>query len=197
MNSIVVRLAAVGLLGLIVSCTTPGSKGTDVTRFHLDKAIAPQSVNIEAVDSGAADSLAFSSYSNIIAAELKKIGLDQTPGDSAALIAVVGVTRGIQQAPPKRSAFSIGVGGGSYGSGGGMGAGVNMPVGGSNSYDGVFVTTLEVKLIERESNTVTWEGSAMRATPSGGGNATEVVQQLATALFQDFPGKSGETITVP
>jgi hypothetical protein len=196
MKDIVVRWAAFGLLGLLVSCTTPGPKGTDVTRFHLDKPIAPQPVNIEAADNNAADSLAFSSYSNIIAAELKKIGLEQTPGDSAALIAVVSVTRSMQQAPPKRSAFSIGVGGGSYGSGGGMGAGVNMPVGGGNSYDGVFVTTLEVKLVERDSNTVMWEGSAIRSTPSGTGNATDVVQQLATALFRDFPGKSGETITV-
>jgi Domain of unknown function (DUF4136) len=197
MNRTVVQLAAFGLLSLLAGCATSGSKGTDVTRFHLDKPIAPQPVNIEAADSNAAESLAFSSYSNIIAAELKKIGLEQTPGDSAALVAVVEVTRSMQQAPPKRSAFSIGVGGGSYGSGGGMGAGVNVPVSGSNSYDGVFVTALEVKLIERESNTVTWEGSAMRATPSGAGSATEVVQQLATALFQDFPGKSGETITVP
>jgi hypothetical protein len=195
MNSIV-RFAAFGLLSLLAGCATSGSKGTDVTRFHLDKPIAPQPVNIEAADNNAANSLAFSSYSQVIAAELNKIGLEPVPGDSAALVAVVGVTRSMQQAPPKRSAFSIGVGGGSYGSGGGMGAGVNMPVGGGDSYDGVFVTELEVKLIERERNTVTWEGSAMRSTPSGAGNATEVVQQLATALFQDFPGKSGTTVTV-
>lgn len=196
MNKIVVHLAAFGLLSILAGCATSGPKGTDVTRFHLDKPIAPQPVNIEAADSNAADSLAFNSYSNIIAAELKKIGLEQVAGDSAALLAVVSVTRSMQQAPPKRSAFSIGVGGGSYGSGGGIGAGVNMPVSGNDKYNGVFVTELEVKLIERETNTVTWEGSAMRATPSGGGNATEVVQQLATALFQDFPGESGTTVTV-
>lgn len=196
MNSSVVRFATLGLLGLLASCATPGSKGTEVTRFHLDKAITPQPINIEAADSNSANSLAFSSYSKVIAAELNKIGLEPVPGDSAALVAVVGVTRNIQQAPPKRSAFSVGVGGGSYGSGGGMGAGVNVPVGTGNSDDSVFVTTLDVKLVERESNTVTWEGNAMRTTPSGEGNATEVVQQLATALFQDFPGKSGTTVTV-
>ena len=71
------------------------------------------------------------------------------PGDGAKLVAIVDVTRNIQQAPPKRSAVSIGVGGGSYGSSGGFGAGVNVPVGTGKSDDGVFVTTLDVKLIER------------------------------------------------
>ena len=196
MNSNFVRLAAVALLGLLAGCTTSGSKSTEVTRFHLNKPITPQPINIEAADDNSANSLAFSSYSSVVAAELKKIGLEQVPGDSAALVAVVGVTRNIQQAPPKRSAVSIGVGGGSYGSSGGMGVGVNMPVGTGKSDDGVFVTVLDVKLIERASNTVTWEGNAMRTTPSGDGNATAVVQQLATALFQDFPGKSGTTVTV-
>ncbi len=195
MNSIVVRLTTFGLLGLLAGCATSGPRGTEVTRFHLDQTIAPQVINIEAADSSAADSLAFSSYSNVIAAELKIIGLEQTPGDSAALRAVVGVTRSIQQAPPKRSAFSIGVGGGSYGGSGGVGAGVNMPVGGAKS-DGEFVTELKVKLVERESNKVVWEGSATRATESGVSSATADVQQLATALLQDFPGESGKTLIV-
>jgi len=196
MNNRVLCLVALGLLTLLTACTTAGSKGTEVTRFHLSKPIGPQPINIEAADNNSPNSLAFSSYSNIVAAELKKIGLEQVPGDSAKLVAIVGVTRNVQQPPPKRSAVSIGVGGGSYGSRGGIGAGVNVPVGAGNSDDSVFVTTLDVKLIERESNTVTWEGNAMRTTPSGEGSATAVVQQLATALFQDFPGKSGTTVTV-
>jgi len=193
MTNFIVRMTTVALLAMLAACAASGTRGTEVTRFHLDKAITPQAINIEAAASGSADSLAFSSYSNIIAAKLKGIGFDPIPGDTAALKAVVGVTRSIQPAAPKRSAFSVGVGGGSYGRSGGVGAGVNMPVGGTKS-DGEFVTELQVSLVERESNTVAWEGSARRATESG--SATAVVQQLATALFEDFPGESGKTVTV-
>lgn len=185
--------AAVVALG---ACASASPRGTEVTRFHLGQSIPAQTVNIQLADPARAGSLEFDSFIAVVVAELANAGFVVEDGEAAELIAAVDVQRGMQQRAPRRSPFSVGVGGGSFGGNVGVSGGVSMPVGGSRGGE-IFVTELEVKLIRRAERAISWEGRAVRITESGEGSPTAVVQQLASALFSDFPGESGKTVTVP
>ena len=57
-------------------------------------------------------------------------------------------------------------------------------------------TMLEVRIKRRSDGTVFWEGRATMEARVGTADSDRVVavDQLARALFQDFPGESGRTI---
>lgn len=195
MKKLLIHVTAVGALALAAGCTTPGQRGTEVTRFHLGEIIPAQQVNIEPIDPADADSLEFRSYAFAVAGELARIGFAETALGEAEMIAAVRVSRGNEIAPPQRSPVSIGIGGGSFGNHVGVGVGTSFGVGGSRGGE-VTVTRLDVQLKRRSDGTVVWEGSATRADPPGAASPTAIVGELAAALFQGFPGESGRTITV-
>ena len=60
------------------------------------------------------------------------------------------------------------------------------------------LTELSVRLKRRSDSTVIWEGRAESVARDGTpyANPEASVQRLAQALFQGFPGRSGEIITV-
>ena len=60
-------------------------------------------------------------------------------------------------------------------------------------------TMLSVRIVRRSDNLVIWEGKAVQAAKAGSPAAQPGIaaSKLASALFQDFPGVSGETIRVP
>jgi hypothetical protein len=183
------------MLAVATACTTSAPRGTEVTRFHLDKPIAAQTIRLEPADATIADSLEYRSYASSISTELSRLGFQISDQETAGLIATVTATRGLQQKAPKRSAVSVGVGAGSYGSSGGVSGGVSFPLGGATGGE-IYVSRLEVQFIDRTKNAVVWEGSATRETVSVPESPTVVMQKLAAALFQDFPGVSGHTVMV-
>jgi hypothetical protein len=63
---------------------------------------------------------------------------------------------------------------------------------------GVTATLLEVAIRRRSDGTVFWEGRAVGEARTGSAEAarTAAVERLAEALFRDFPGESGRTISV-
>ena len=72
-----------------------------------------------------------------------------------------------------------------------------MPVTrGRESY--VDSSLLSVQLKRRDDATVIWEGRASTVTDAGSpaDAPAALSQKLATALFRDFPGASGQTIMV-
>ena len=182
---------------LATACTTPGPvSGTEVTRFHRGDTIGPQAINIEAADEADNESLEFNTYKGIVANELSRLGFERTEPDQVDLLAVVGVSQDVEIQAPKRSPFSIGIGGGSYGGSGGAGVSTSTNVGGSSGGE-VVVTTLEVQLVSREQGDVLWEGRAVRTlAPGSGEQPLGTMEKLASALFMDFPGKSGSTVQV-
>ena len=191
------KLAYVALLaglGLTAACQT-GPSGTEVTRFHLGEPIPAQGVTIEPADPAEENSLEFRTYAGIVAAELARHGFTQVGLEESEMVVVVDVARGVEYEPARRSPVSVGVGGGSFGGNVGVGVGTSFGIGGSRGGE-VTVTQLEVKLKRRSEGTVIWEGRAVRATQPGAADPAEVVRRLAAALFQDFPGESGRTITV-
>jgi len=188
--------AILGALAITGCATAPE---VQVTRFHLGQPIARGQIAVEPLlpaDKGSAE---YQTYSSIVGAELARLSFTEAPGLAASeQVAVVGVERGTREGVARRSGLTIGIGGGSYGRGGGIGGGVSFPVGSSRRGNDVVVTRLFVQIKRRSDGTIFWEGRAETAAPSGSPAAQPVdtVRRLAAAMFRDFPGQTGRTITV-
>jgi hypothetical protein len=187
--------ALVSVLALAGCATTPATR---VTRFHLDDSIARGEVAVEPLVPADKGSLEFQTYASIVGAELAKIGFTEAPGlKQSEQVAVVSVERGARETLSQRSPVSVGMGGGTGGYGGGVGVGISFPIGKKRSNE-IVATRLSVQLKRRSEGTVIWEGRAETAAPVGTAAAdpSATVRTLAAALFKDFPGVSGKTITV-
>lgn len=187
-----VLLAGTLLLSACVVATGP----VEVTRFNrASEGIAYGQGSFTVVEAPGVG-LTSQSYLSAVGSELQRAGYSETGGASD-IIAQVGVDVVEGLAPPRQSPVSVGVGGstGSYGSGVGLGLGINLGGGPKAS----VTTTLSVRLLRRGDNLVIWEGRAMQVAKKGSPAAQPGIAaaKLAAALFKDFPGKSGETITVP
>ena len=84
------------------------------------------------------------------------------------------------------------------GSGVGLGVGLDLTrlLGGGN--DTRVVTELDARILRASDNLVIWEGRAEQETgaTSEAAQLGVISRKLAAALFQGFPGNSGETIRV-
>lgn len=186
-------LAMLGSLALAGCATGPT---TQVTRFHLNQPIAPGQISVEPMIPADRGSVEFQTYADIVGAQLARLGFTEAPGlAKSEQVAVVQVDRAFFDGPP-RSSFSIGIGGGSYGWHGGAGGGVGTTFAGKPTQH--VSTRLIVQIKRRSDGTTIWEGraetSARFGTPES--QPTAAVGRLASAMFQDFPGVSGRTITV-
>lgn len=192
-------LAATAGLAMLAACAGTGSAPVEVTRFHLGQPVAPSDISIEPFPGADGQSLEFRSYAAAVAPELSRLGFRVAPGlRQAELVAVVGVERGSREDLSRpRSGLSIGLGGGTWGSGIGVGGGVSVPVGKQRARY-VVGTRLSVQLKRRSDGTVFWEGRAQTEARADAPDASPeaAVAKLAHALFQGFPGESGRTITV-
>lgn len=180
---------------LVAGCST--APETRVTRFHLNQPIARGQIQVEPARPGDRGSLEFQTYANIVGRELARLGFNEAPGlTTSEQVAAIAVERGTRESL-RRSGLTIGLGGGNYGWNGGVGGGVSFPVGGNRSKE-VVGTRLIVQIKRRSDATTIWEGRAETEAPAGSPAAQpgEAVAKLAAALFQDFPGVSGRTITV-
>lgn len=175
-----------------------------VTRFHLGQPIAPGQLAVEPRDPAMAKDLEFQAYARIVEGEFRRLNF--SPATNLArseLVAVVDVARSWR--PTGRtsgSSMSIGLGGGSGGGwrGGtsvGLGGAISFPLGKQREQMDVL-TQLSVQLKRRSDATVIWEGRAESVARDGTpyANPEASVARLAEALFEGFPGRSGEIITV-
>ena len=173
---------------MLAGCaTTP--RPVEVTRFSIAPDVARGSVSPTA---GSAPTLEQKSYEDAIGRELVRLGF--IGADPSRYTYSVDVVRDTRPAPSRRSPVTIGIGGGTGGWGGGVGLGASFGVGGSRSRDTV-VTRLSVQLRERTGGRVVWEGRAEGETSTN--DRANEIDRLAVALFRDFPGQSGRTISVP
>lgn len=173
------------------ACMTPTAP-TEVTRFHLGQVNERGTVAVEPAPNAPAG-MEFGTYVRAVEQELNRIGYAPVDGVGQSLyVAVVDVRSGTRERQ-RSSPVSIGLGGGTGGwSGGGVGGGVSFGLGGGSGL--VVGTQVSVQLKRRSDQTIVWEGRAR-------GEATErdsagLAQRLASALFRDFPGESGRTISV-
>jgi hypothetical protein len=190
---IVPLLAAAALSG----CATAIAP-VDVTRFHAGA--VPQSGTVALAPAPGIDGSAieYRTYANAVAAALGRAGFTVAdPGSRATLTATVGYDVAIQRPyEGRRSPVSVGVGGatGSYGSGVGVGIGIDL----SGPPKPIIATRLSVRLSRSGSGEALWEGRAETAAKEGTPAAQRGIAaaKLADALFRDYPGQSGATITV-
>ncbi len=190
---------AVALLSGCTAMTPP----VDVTRFHNAQVapVVPGSVIIRpnVTDEGHSSSIEYATYSAALLRELQRVGFSEARDDKQNSDYIVRYTleRAVLSASGSRSPVSVGVGGstGSRGSGVGLGIGIDL----SGPPKDKIVTELSVRLTERESGEIVWEGRASVEAKDGSPASQPglAAAKLAEALFKDFPGESGTTIRVP
>lgn len=166
----------------------------EVTRFHLGQQPAAGSAVVEAAEGQNAAALEFGTYAAAVTRELIRLGY---PVEGKATYRIVlGFERG-ERKVAKRSPVTIGIGGGSFGGNVGIGVGTSFGVGKSTS--AIVSTRMSLQMRRISDGAVVWEGRAETEAPSNAPAAQPglAADKLARALFQDFPGESGRTITVP
>ncbi len=190
---------ALGIGATLSGCAIPTGP-VEVTRFNrAADGIVYGSGSYAVISTGGAKAnqvLALSPYLAAVAREMQAAGYkDKIDGSDVVAEVSVDVQK-LQTA--RRSPVSVGAGGsvGGYGSGVGVGVGINL---GDLTQGSRVETTLRVRLLRRTDNLVIWEG---RAAQSAGAKSPAAqpgiaASKLAEALFKDFPGQSGETITIP
>jgi len=191
------RLAVFTVALLLAGCAAQVPP-VQVTRFHLGQPLARGDVAVEPRNPTEANSLEFRNWAEAVSAELARLGFRLAPGVARSeLVAVIDVTRAFRSEMGGGSPVSVGIGGGGFGGNVGIGGGVSFPIGKAKSRD-LVMTELSVQLKRRSEGTVIWEGrarsEARAGTPYAEPSAT--VRRLAAALFDDFPGESGRTVTV-
>lgn len=198
-----ISLALVGAMALAGCTNTPRPGPIDVTRYHLGQPMERTSVSFEPMSGAVQVNPEYQVYADAVQAELERLGyVRATTGTESGYIAGISFTRTSKGFVKDRPPVTIGLGGGSF-SGGGRRGGTGVGVGGDVAFGiggktrEVFTGELWVQLRRRANNSVIWEG---RAQTQGVGieNAQpgETAHRLAAALFKDFPGESGVTITV-
>lgn len=174
----------------LTSASSAHAKPVEVTRFAAPGPITRG----PAAPATAAASLEQTNHDAIVARELARAGF--TGEGDARFTYTVEVTRNVRPRAARRAPVTIGIGGGGgrFGGGfggGGVGLGASFGVGGRGR--DVTVTRLSVVLRDHTTRLSVWEGRAEAESTKPGG---EPIERLAAALFRDFPGESGRTISV-
>ncbi len=192
------RLIFAALLGLLAlaGCVTPIGP-VSVTRFHgADVAMLGKgAIAVEPAPGSDGNSLEWQSYRAAVMRRLVLLGYSEASPGTGAQVATMALTRRTDQ-PQGSSPVSVGVGGstGRYGSGVGLGLGINL----SPKPAALVTTDLAVSIRDRASGTVLWEGRASFTVSAKSPLAATTLgaPKMAEALFEGFPGQSGETIEV-
>ncbi len=197
-------LAFAGAL-LVTGCAT-SIPPVEVTRFHRIDAPAavPQgSFAISAADMrNGAQSLQDRAYLAAVGRELERLGYRATAGAGgrADYLVTVTVDRAERPDDGRGGGVNVGVGGGTGGYRSGVGVGVGLDLtrllGGRRD---LVATRLSVRIDRAGEALALWEGRAetVARTRTPAAQDGVAADKLARALFADFPGRSGETISVP
>lgn len=187
-------LAALALAG----CAAPAYVSpVEVTRFvgEAPDLLGEGPIALRAAPGQDPNSLEYSAYQTAVAAELEEQGYIVAGGD-ALQVALIDVERFTVGPEGRRGPVSVGVGGstGSYGSGVGVGVGLDL----SGPPPDRIETQLRVMIRPTGGGANLWEGRAhMTATSNSDmADVRAAAAKLADALFEGFPGRSGETIEV-
>ena len=195
MKRITIGLACAFMLTL-AGCVTPVGP-VEVTRFHgPDVALLGKgTISVEPAAGAYAASLEWQAYRAAIARQLVTLGYSEAARGAGAQVATVGLSRRTIEGT-RSSPVSVGVGGstGTYGGGLGMGVGLNL----SPKPGPQVATDLAVTIRDRQSNTTLWEGRASFVVSAKSPLASTSLgaPKMSEALFQGFPGRSGQTIEV-
>jgi hypothetical protein len=196
------RIAALSFASLALTACAASMPAANVTRFH-NAPVTPVTTGTISITSPAESSegtvLEYGTYAAAVRRELQRVGYTETASGatSSEYVARISVQQSRISADGGRSPVSVGVGGstGSYGSGIGLGIGIDL----SGKPKDRIGTELSVRISRRADNQAVWEGRSWIEAKDGspGSQPALAASKLAEALFKDFPGESGTTITVP
>ena len=167
-----------------------------VTRFHVD---GPQAgaLGHGSISVAHGTDLSSGTYEAAVIDQLVKAGYDTTqPAASSSQRVELTIDRNElvpQEAPRKPVSGTMGTMISNRGSAVGMGIGVDL----TKPRPALIGTRLSAKILDQASGATLWEGRADIATIAGDSRWPEqqIAHRLAGALFDKFPGKSGETIS--
>lgn len=196
----IIRAAIITLsAGTLSACAGTYTGPVEVTRFvgQQQSALGQGTITLnfpEEMD----NQTARNAFAAAVADELAGLGYDVVlDGSSQAVyLASVRTSRNPLAASSSRGPVSVGVGGntGSYGSGVGVGLGINL---GGGSRGPNVLSELSVRITGPDGTSL-WEGRAQQPTSinSPYSDVDASARTLAAALFSDFPGGNGETVTI-
>lgn len=191
-----ITCAALSLSACVNSYTGP----IDVTRFVSEqRAALGQGTITLAFPEEMENQAARNAFAAAVADELSGLGYTVILDGSAqaAQTATIRTSRNpVASAERSRGPVSVGVGGGTGGYGSGVGLGVGINLGGGSSGPRVM-TDLSVRISGADGQSL-WEGRAQQPTSinSPFSDVETSARTLTAALFRDFPGGNGETITL-
>lgn len=189
------------LLALGACAPTYRPQPIDVTRYHIGGVMERTTIAIEPIPNTDSFGPEYQVYADAVRAELERLGYVQSvSGTPSGYIAAVAFRRTSKGAFKERPPVTIGLGGGSFSGGrrGGVGVGGDVGFGIGGKTRELYTSELWVQLRRRSDNTTVWEGRAQSDGVSGTDTAQPgaAAARMAKALFKDFPGESGITITV-
>jgi hypothetical protein len=183
MKAVFLSASALLVAAALPGCSTIGSGkeaqgGTEVTRVHLGQPMARGRIAIEAFDSADANMPEFGSYAAAVGSQLSRLGwtVVASPGQGEQ-VALVDVEQGSRGSLQGRS----------------MRTGAAAAPAAAGTASNAQAVMLEVSIKRRSDGSVIWEGRAL--ADAGASGRTAAVQRLSQALFRDFPGESGRTIS--
>lgn len=210
-----IRLLPIALLALLAACAS--TFPAQVARFQQLPAPTGQSFVIQAKDPAKNGSLEFATYANLVRERLVAQGYQPAANAQAATLVVnldYGVSNGRERVatrPGFGSRFGYGYFGSPFGYGYPyyVGRRYRSPFFYGSFYDPfwgsafdspevysytVYSSFVDMKIARSGSNESVFEGRAEANTRSD--DLTRLVPNLVTAMFTNFPGRSGERVRV-
>ncbi len=193
--------ATVMTLGL-AACASPKYVVSDVTRHHsLPASPSGQTFALVPLDDEQRESLAFDDYSTLIVQRMSSLGLRAFDGGRASPDLVVTLKWSVEGPSPdiksRDSGFGYGFGFGNRHSH--FGYGFGAPYDNRTTTKQMYVRRVDMVIYEggtygTEAPKRLFEGSAVSTGTNG--QIDPVMPYIIQALFEQFPGASGETKTV-
>ena len=196
------RIAFAALAAATLSaCASTYTGPVEVTRFVAEQpaGLGQGAITLELPgEEELSNRNARAAFADAVAAELEAQGYDVVmQGGAGVQVATIRTSRNeIAGATGRRGPVSVGVGGGTGGYRSGVGLGVGINLGGGDRGPNV-VTELSVRISGANGESL-WEGRAEQpvSVKSPYADVDASARTLASALFRDFPGGNGETVTI-
>ena len=181
------RLSLGALLLLLAGCAR--NFEAEVTRFHQITQVGGQSATVVPADPQL-QGLEFASFADIVGRHLERYGYSAAGKATPELRVVMGY--GLAEIGSERSGPVVGVGVGRYGRHTGVSfSGLFNVGGGRRTY---YSYRLDLLIEDTASGQRIFEGRSV--TSGQGADMGAVMPYLVAALFENFPGNSGEIIRV-
>lgn len=182
---------------MLAACTTPSYVSpTQVTRFTgaAPADLGKGTISVEPASDMDGNSIEFALFGDELREELTALGYNvvQSGGEQIAVLDISQLVAEGERNRPVSVGGSAGVG--SYGSGVGLGVGIDLSGPPPDRID----TQVAVYIRPADSGGNMWEGRA-RFTATANSEFADpalAADRVMEALFTDFPGPSGETIEV-